>query len=184
MTAAQLLADCQARDIVLTAAGDRLNVDAPKAELTPELVAKLQAHKPELLDLLKLGDSPAVETCPRCGSVRIAAGLTLRVCIDCEMIIGPVGDVQDDFAREDHDDVEWIDLQSQGDMAVVVRSDASDLEIIDLPPPCPECGGIAFWWDVLGNGHCERCKPRTEGDRLRKLAQELREGTERQGRSP
>jgi hypothetical protein len=50
-----------------------------------------------------------------------------------------------------------------------------DDEIIDIPAPCATCGGIVFWWDVTGGQHCERCQPRTTGERLRRLAEWLRD---------
>lgn len=54
---AELLVDCHARGIRLLPAGDGdLTIDAPKGALTPALVARLRAHKAELLTLLR---SPA-----------------------------------------------------------------------------------------------------------------------------
>jgi hypothetical protein len=55
------------------------------------------------------------------------------------------------------------------------RADVTDLQVIDLPGPCPSCGGIVFWWDVTGGRHCEACSPRTRAIRLREHAQRLRE---------
>lgn len=56
MTAVELLAECNALDIVLQRHGDRLNIDAPQGTLTSELTARLRSHKAELLALLR---SPA-----------------------------------------------------------------------------------------------------------------------------
>lgn len=51
---AELLADCDARGIRLHPAGDGgLTIDAPQAALTPDMVARLKAHKAELLALLR-----------------------------------------------------------------------------------------------------------------------------------
>jgi hypothetical protein len=45
----ELLAECEARGIRLTLAGDRLEIDAPQVALTPDLLDRLKAHKAELL---------------------------------------------------------------------------------------------------------------------------------------
>ena len=42
-TAAELLAECQARNVVIQTHGGRLEIDAPESELTPELLARLHA---------------------------------------------------------------------------------------------------------------------------------------------
>ncbi|MDA1326293.1 MAG: hypothetical protein O3C34_16305 [Proteobacteria bacterium] len=60
---ADLLADCEAHGIRLTPAnGDGLNIDAPQDTLTPDLLARLKAHKVELLTILRgNSDAPATE---------------------------------------------------------------------------------------------------------------------------
>ncbi len=123
MTAAELLAECDARGIRLQALpADRLDVDAPAGNLTAEFVARLREHKAELLRLLADGSggpgdpvaprdaapvidptgsaaAPAADRdapiCPACGSARIAQGQRWRWCIDCETRIGPPADRQD-----------------------------------------------------------------------------------------
>jgi len=52
MTAAELLRECLAMDIVLLPHGDQLDIDAPQGVLTTELKARLREHKAELLVLL------------------------------------------------------------------------------------------------------------------------------------
>lgn len=52
MNAATLLTDLLHRGIRLSAFGERLNVDAPRGALTPDLRAALAAHKDDLLRLL------------------------------------------------------------------------------------------------------------------------------------
>jgi ribosomal protein L37AE/L43A len=61
MTAQTLLHDLATRGVILTATGDRLDVDAPDGLLTDELLATLRAHKAALLDLLASG-----HLCPGC----------------------------------------------------------------------------------------------------------------------
>jgi len=55
MTAAELLAECQARRIALQAHGGQLDIDAPAGELTDELLQALRTKKAELLKLLAGG---------------------------------------------------------------------------------------------------------------------------------
>ena len=52
-------------------------------------------------------------------------------------------------------------------------------ECIEPPHPCPVCGGILFWWDVMGSQHCMACEapqyPPEKATELRKLAKQLRQ---------
>jgi hypothetical protein len=79
-TLIQLLADCDSLGIRLLVAGaDGLTIDAPKDALTPDLLDRLKAHKPELLESLRptpevappvsavAENRPATPVC-RCGS--------------------------------------------------------------------------------------------------------------------
>jgi ribosomal protein L37AE/L43A len=61
MTAQTILHDLAARGIILTATGDRLDVDGPDEALTDELLATLRSRKSELLELLTSG-----HLCPGC----------------------------------------------------------------------------------------------------------------------
>jgi hypothetical protein len=51
-------------------------------------------------------------------------------------------------------------------------------ECAELPDPCPKCGSLMIWWDVLGGQHCMICdKPTYFTERaaeLRALAKRLR----------
>ena len=51
-------------------------------------------------------------------------------------------------------------------------------ECIEPPDPCPKCGSLMIWWDVLGGQHCMICDkpkhPREKAAELRKLATWLR----------
>src|SRR5262245_28470616 len=61
MTTHELIRDLAARGVALSADGDRLNIDAPGALLTDELLATIKERKAELLELL------VAERCPICG---------------------------------------------------------------------------------------------------------------------
>ena len=52
MNAAALLREANKLDVRLSVAGDKLHVDAPKGTLSPDLVSRLKAAKPELMALL------------------------------------------------------------------------------------------------------------------------------------
>ena len=78
MSAAVLLAEIQQLGVCLEAKGDTLHAEAPEDILTPELVAKLKAHKAELLTAL---EKPVAER------IAQAHGLTLA---DLQQAAGPV----------------------------------------------------------------------------------------------
>lgn len=59
---AELLADCDTRGIRFAPAGDSLTIDAPQAALTPDILARLKAHKAELLALWR--PAPVVQSQP------------------------------------------------------------------------------------------------------------------------
>lgn len=101
MNTAELLDEVTRRGIKLKPDGDALCYTAPKDVLTSELMAKLKAHKTELLDILRKpgaevlaqaiqirrireqGEIPphytAVTVCVYCGPVPIFAGVAERV---------------------------------------------------------------------------------------------------------
>jgi tubulysin polyketide synthase-like protein len=56
MTASTLLADLRARGIKLSVSGERLNVDAPRGAVTPDLRTALVEHKADLIRLLGADD--------------------------------------------------------------------------------------------------------------------------------
>lgn len=70
---------------------------------------------------------------------------------------------------------DWLEIRHDDGAVSLVHPDHLDDEVIDSSAPCAVCGGIAFWWDLTRGQHCERCQPRTTAERLRELAQRLRE---------
>jgi len=76
--------------------------------------------------------------------------------------------------------------QSRGDLdqttAPGIPNDADILpweEYIEPPDPCPKCGSLMIWWDVLDGQHCMICeKPKygvEKAAQLRELARRLRQ---------
>ena len=49
MSAYEVMTECQARDVRLSGANGSLTYDAPQGALSPDLLALLKAHKPEIL---------------------------------------------------------------------------------------------------------------------------------------
>ena len=178
MTAAELLADCAAREIILTAQEDRLEIDAPEAELTPDLLARLQAHKPELLEILapeppaagydfRISESaPSILRIPLTPAERTERPADLQPQADAQ----PEADAPADLAAE------WIERTGPDGRLIIERTDAGPGwdDAIDPPTPCDGCGGIVRWIDAAGGLHCPACSPPRTADRLRRLAAELR----------
>lgn len=54
MTAAEVYGKCVRSGLRLETQGDRLRLYGPRAALTPELQAEVKAHKPGLLELLRI----------------------------------------------------------------------------------------------------------------------------------
>ena len=76
MSAAVLLAEIQQLGVCLEARGATLHAEAPEDILTPELVAKLKAHKAELLTALEKSTAAAViTTCEGVTNPKINTGL-------------------------------------------------------------------------------------------------------------
>jgi hypothetical protein len=51
-------------------------------------------------------------------------------------------------------------VKRRGGLLVDTAADLDDSETIDPPPPCPRCGGLMFWWGLLGGRHCMTCDAR------------------------
>ena len=45
----------------------------------------------------------------------------------------------------------------------------------DLPDPCPQCGGLTFWWPIVGDRRCAVCHPPTAGIRALERADRIRQ---------
>jgi len=47
-------------------------------------------------------------------------------------------------------------------------------DCIDPSEPCPNCGGLMFWWNPLGNRRCLTCDPPTAALRMLERAERIR----------
>lgn len=96
MTATQLIADLAGLGIRIEAHGDRLRY-SPRSAVTPDLLARLAAHKGELLAILRRDrdrstlDSPATSDagrfrCPLCRSANLIDGSKGLWCGECSQL--------------------------------------------------------------------------------------------------
>ena len=84
MSAARLLADLQARGVVLAPDCGRLRVDAPRGVLTPSDRQALARHKPALLAMLAVGVEPPAPAAP---PDREEEAIWQVPCVDCSAIL-------------------------------------------------------------------------------------------------
>ena len=132
---ADLLAECDARGVRLSLAADGgLAVDGLPAALSPDLLARLRDHKPELLTALRgphgaEGPSPDPEAGP---------GSASRCRVDPELLrLEPAG---------------WpLDLTDR---------DGRPLTLLDPPVADCTCGRMVCpWCDLWGRWRCLACDP-------------------------
>jgi len=78
--------------------------------------------------------------------------------------------------RDDDRFEEWVELRRpDGGLSWIHPQHAdADLEVIDLPAACPECGRLEMWQTLAGNWRCERCDPPTKSWELMRLAERLK----------
>jgi len=146
MTVDDLLIECTARGIILQAQAGRLEIDAPPGGLAPDLLDRLRAAKPELLEILRTGDSGDGDTTT---PTPAESG-----------VVSPATPSSDDPAGWR----EFIDAEGR-----------TVLERIDPPEPCEGCGGITRWQDAIGRLRCPDCDPaRADGARVQARARAIR----------
>lgn len=56
------------------------------------------------------------------------------------------------------DDPNWIPHEHETG-TLWIRADCLQYRQHDIPPPCPTCGGIRFWWSALDRTRCMVCDP-------------------------
>jgi hypothetical protein len=168
-----LLADCHARGIRLALApGDGLAIDAPQDALTPDLLGRLKAHKPDLLVMLR----PEAElgTCEDCGQALTETptfdGFLNLECPRCDRCFGcrpSTGEIAARFAGA-----------PQKAIPVVVDESQAIGEVV----PCPKCCKLELWQTAAddlfgltpGRWRCVKCEPPTDARRLAEAAERIR----------
>lgn len=73
-----LIADLRARGVELEPRGDKLHLTAPTGTLTPDVLAMIAEHKPEVMAALREHE----RCCPACGR---RAGPPLRIDDGCQL---------------------------------------------------------------------------------------------------
>lgn len=189
MNAAELLAECHTRDIILHPNGGQLDIDAPAGALTDELLQRMRDAKPELLAILRSdaealqaqreaeAEREAIQWCETGPAHEVEAAL--REAIDgFEKLYR--GDAKQDLAAAAPRPrsavpvaVEWPTVADRWvDYPEAGKAD----EVIDPPDPCPECGTLELWQTLAGNWRCLRCDPPKKSRQLMRRAAHLREG--------
>ena len=72
-----------------------------------------------------------------------------------------------------------FDTRDCGAVVEPIRLDGWPVDCIDLAQfsPCPHCGKLEFWQNVLGDWRCERCNPPTRGLAFIEHAERIRPHT-------
>ena len=192
---AALIAECESLGVVLTAAGDRLNVDGSRSVVTDELVGRLRANKSGLLAVLGTEPSsdqeepppslPNPAPCPTCGCPAFWQDVGGRLhCGECEPVpaAGAVGRFRHIMLPEGEEwecaDENWNPVPDLDTVPPALAANhAADTwdDAVEPPEPCDTCGGIDCWWDAVDGVHCSRCEPVTpKANDRRKRAKRLR----------
>ncbi|MCY2986925.1 MAG: hypothetical protein NTY19_03545 [Planctomycetota bacterium] len=195
MTIATLLADLEARGVVLQARNDQLWFH-PRSAVPSELIDRLRQFKPDLLDILRRpeasGGDPVCSADPdaelpspaACTPSRCAICGRLRRGSEQHSVVGggqcypatetPQGNFLSDGSLLFTDGtVVWLELDKPDGYVSLARLYVIDHDVADIEE-CPNCGGILAWWDMLGRRHCETCEPRKTAEALRNRAACLR----------
>lgn len=95
MIAQNLLQDLQSRGVIVTAAGDKINVEGPENVLTDDLLVTLREHKAGLLAAL----APKPGTCPACLSALDQQSNDCWYCSGCRVFYHTDGRLMASQAR-------------------------------------------------------------------------------------
>ncbi len=60
------------------------------------------------------------------------------------------------------------------DLAASVSDSDPREQCIELPAPCPECGGLMYWWNLLGQNRCMACDPPETAMRALETVEKIR----------
>lgn len=169
---ADLLTECDAHGIRLLLAGDGgLTIEAPRAALTPALVARLKAHKVELLAIL----GPKADT-PGIGQSNAAA--------EWQATLDRLGDPL--FPPDVMEALRAADTADDSEPKAI-GPDGWPVDCIDPNEltPCLKCRTLELWQSVAGDlfglmpgrWRCMKCDPPTTARRLAEAAERIRRRT-------
>jgi hypothetical protein len=126
--------------------GDNLRL-IPTVVIPAELLARLKAHKADLLAALRPMGQPH-------GDLRRGA--------DADLPGGAGGDPGD----PDH-----AELVDRGERGLAAEEDVIPADV----PPCPRCGLLELWQTLAGDWRCLRCDPPTTAIRVLEHVQRIRQ---------
>jgi hypothetical protein len=139
-----LILEAEAAGLSVQVDGDRLVIRGPRS--ADAIARRLLAEKPAVVAALRSQTSPP--------------GAIPTVCRPTAMVDAPEP-APDPFAG-------WV---LRPDAAGRMGWEAPDLSEVDrwwvecawedlptFPEPCPVCGSLELWWDLLGGVHCQRCE--------------------------
>lgn len=172
-TPIELLAECEAHGIRLTVYGDGgLAIDAPRDAMTPDLLARLKAHKADVLALLR----PAPEAAPIDSSDPAAVWQAALDRLEGDPLSPP--DLMEALRAAD---ARWANDEPHGEPAndpapEPLDRKCSSVDYIDAGEltPCPKCGTLELWQTLADNWRCLYCDPPTTARRLAELAARIR----------
>ncbi len=178
MNAVELITDLARLGTRIEAHGDRLRY-SPRSAVTPELAERMKAHKGELLAILRRkADTPAIDLTDATAVWQAALDR-----LEGDLLFPP-----DLIATLRAADVQWASAPEEPASGPVPESlgpDGWPVDCIDPDDlePCPKCGTLELWQtlasDVFGSApgrwRCAKCEPPTTAQRLRELANRVRQ---------
>ncbi len=157
MNAALSLPDLQARGVQLWAEGETLRYRAPAGTVTPELLANLQAHKPELLKALGKRQSLEQAAADAC------RGLTGYISPDALMAKLAPEDVRE--LETCPDPLPFLRSFAIALVWTTFRRDGIAPPGWDQPAHCDRCGPVLLWTSIDVAG-CPWCWNRLHGVKI------------------
>ena len=162
MSAAWSLPALKARGIELWAQGKTLRYRAPAGTVTPDLLAALKAHKPELLQTLSKWanlEPAAAEACTSLSGYIATADLLARLAPeDRDDLEAMPTDQAVGFLRAFATACVWTDMRRQG-----IAPPGWD-----KPATCKLCGPVLLWTSIDVSG-CPWCWNRLHGVKIPRL---------------
>jgi len=141
-TTNQILHELHSIGVTLTAHGENFRLE-PGSQVPSELADRVRVHKGELLAFLR-SEADTTDDVP---------------------------DQRDGDHHADDRFEQWIELRwPDGGMSWIHPHHAgNELDVIDPPAPCTECGRLELWQSPAGKWRCVRCDPPRQPRRIRRM---------------
>ncbi len=172
----ELLAECDARGIRLSPDGDEgLSIDAPQNALTPDLLARLKAHKADVLALLRpVRDAARIDLNDAAAVWQAAVELLQADPSFPPDLLEALRAANLQWAND-----ELVDEPGKHPATERIHLESPLVESIDVDElaPCSICGTLELWQTLAGNWRCLHCDPPTTSRRLAALSARIRRRT-------